>query len=766
MAGEDPDFVRVPFGDEAALAAALDRDVAAVLMEAVPATLGMVTPPAGYFRAMRRLCDEVGALMIIDEVQTGMGRSGGGRLWAIEHYLDDGDCPDIMVLGKGLSGGVYPISATCFRPHLAELFLREPFAHVSTFGGSEVGCRVTARLLAATRERAFLAHVDALAAAWREGIAALRDAHPGFVKGLRQLGLFCGVELVDAAAGPVFTKAAFDQGVLLIYAANDPRVVQLLPPLNMPLAHVQPLCARLSRAVAAAERLHPLYKAKQAAEQMLPFLKRKPRPGSAAAKRPSGASQRTGAAAAGAPVALHACALLLAAAAVLVGGDGFVNALVDTLLAALSSAGRYVSASHALTGLTALMCYVVALAALLCASRLCSAGSHRRRAGRLSRLPAARFALSDAALREVEAQVGLALADGSTDSLTLPVLGYGEVSVVFAHDGEAQDDADEQQGDDASDTAAQRAPRRAGLRRRARKDDDGDADGDGGDGAAASPQRPPARTPLALKRLAALFDARHAAALDAYEHAIAAYVRALEAHGVACVPTALQRYERADGKVVAYLVQPRAPRERLLPVFLASAPRDVALTAFRALLGVIEGATGALGGRLGLDGQLANWLLDVDPGEVVAGDARTVKLRYLDNSTPFMKDRDGREMLDLSAFLVTFPAPLRVLVSTFLVKGIIQQYYSARLVIKDLIANMLKERLDGLVAPFIAEANARAAVAASPEGPITEAEVRSYYKSDAAMYAALQWARRADRWVTMRVCRRTYPHLLPPPIER
>jgi hypothetical protein len=274
--------------------------------------------------------------------------------------------------------------------------------------------------------------------------------------------------------------------------------------------------------------------------------------------------------------------------------------------------------------------------------------------------------------------------------------------------------------------------------------------------------------PLALKRLAALFRASDGAALDAYEHTVATYVDALAARGLRCVPTAVLRCPRDDGCVAAYLAQPRLARERLLPVYLhdAATSHGAALTVFGALLDAIAGVVDA---RVGLDGQLSNWVLDVDPAGIVPGDAGSVRLLYLDNSTPFMKDGAMREMLDLGAFLVTLPWLIRVIANRFLLNGIIAKYYSARLVVLDLLGNMLKERLEALLPAFLDAANARYGPT-SPRPlivpPITLPEVRSYYTSDARVFRALQWVRRAERWVKIRMCRRPYPHLIPPPIER
>ena len=137
-----PGFVEVPFGDADALEKVVDSDTAAVLFETIPATLGMPLPPDDFYRRVREICDEKGALMILDEVQTGLGRTG--KMWCIQHY---GIEPDVIITAKGLSGGVYPISATCFRDGLDDFMMENPFIHISTFGGAEVGCVVAEKVI-------------------------------------------------------------------------------------------------------------------------------------------------------------------------------------------------------------------------------------------------------------------------------------------------------------------------------------------------------------------------------------------------------------------------------------------------------------------------------------------------------------------------------------------------------------------------------------------------------------------------------------------
>jgi len=225
---QPPGFVQVPFGDIAALRQVIDNNTAAVIYETIPATSGMPIPPADFYPQVRKLCSKHGALLIIDEVQTGLGRTG--KLWGIEHF---DTVPDIMVIGKGLSGGIYPMSATCFKKELEFFFHENPFIHVSTFGGAEVGCPVALAVLEESSRPEFLQHVNELAEVFAQGFKELKAKHPTILVGLRQLGLMMGIEMVNEQCGPIMTKVCYDHGILSIYANNDRRVSQLLPPLNI-----------------------------------------------------------------------------------------------------------------------------------------------------------------------------------------------------------------------------------------------------------------------------------------------------------------------------------------------------------------------------------------------------------------------------------------------------------------------------------------------------------------------------------------------------
>lgn len=235
-----PGFTQVPFNNIEALRKVMDERTAAVVLETIPATLGMPIPAADYFMNVLSVCRENGALLILDEVQTGLGRTG--KFWGCDHFTV---APDILVAGKGLSGGIFPMAATCFTQELETFFHDRPFIHVSTFGGAELGCPVALAVLELSSAPEFLAHVRSLAERFNRGVHELSVIHPEILVGLRQLGLMMGLEMVNEACGPVLTRTLYDNGVLSVYANNDTRISQLLPPLIIDEPLVDEILERL-----------------------------------------------------------------------------------------------------------------------------------------------------------------------------------------------------------------------------------------------------------------------------------------------------------------------------------------------------------------------------------------------------------------------------------------------------------------------------------------------------------------------------------------
>jgi acetylornithine/succinyldiaminopimelate/putrescine aminotransferase len=238
-----PGFISVPFGDADAVEKAVDNDTAAVIFETIPATLGMPLPPDDFFQRVREICDEKGALMIMDEVQTGLGRTG--KMWGIEHY---NVVPDVIVTAKGLSGGIYPISATCFKEGLDDFMMENPFVHVSTFGGSELGCVVANRVLEITSNPSFLENVNRMAGLLSDGLNSLMENFD-FICEIRQKGLFIGIKMSDRAFGPLLSIACYHNGILAVYANNDTSVLQLLPPLIITEENAGYILENLKRAL-------------------------------------------------------------------------------------------------------------------------------------------------------------------------------------------------------------------------------------------------------------------------------------------------------------------------------------------------------------------------------------------------------------------------------------------------------------------------------------------------------------------------------------
>jgi acetylornithine/succinyldiaminopimelate/putrescine aminotransferase len=214
-----PGFAPVPFDDLAALDAAVGDTTAAVILETIPATLGMPLPSPGYLAGVERLCRERGACFVLDEVQTGLGRTGA--MWAYQH---EGVTPDMLITGKGLSGGIYPITATLMRPEIHAFFDDHPFVHVSTFGGSEIGCVAALAVLDIVEQPGFLERVHALGERFQAGLAGV-DVE------LRRRGLFMGLKLAGVGDGLMASAGLIRAGVFAVYANNDTSVVQLLPPL-------------------------------------------------------------------------------------------------------------------------------------------------------------------------------------------------------------------------------------------------------------------------------------------------------------------------------------------------------------------------------------------------------------------------------------------------------------------------------------------------------------------------------------------------------
>ena len=248
------DVVHVAYGDADALDAAL-VDAAAFIVEPVQGEGGVNVPPAGYLARAREACDRAGALLIADEVQTGLGRCG--YLFACER---DGVVPVVLVLAKGLSGGVVPIGAFVARPGAWNAaYGKAPLIHTSTFGGNPLACAAALAALAVLRDDDLVANARARGEQLLAGARRIASEYPSVVREARGLGLLAGVELTSEGYGGTIIPEMLKAGVTAAWTLNQQRVIRLEPPLVVSAPEVDRALAALRGGVhVAAERLGSL----------------------------------------------------------------------------------------------------------------------------------------------------------------------------------------------------------------------------------------------------------------------------------------------------------------------------------------------------------------------------------------------------------------------------------------------------------------------------------------------------------------------------
>ncbi len=215
-----PGFTNLPYGDAEAVAAAMNPNVAAILVEPIQGEGGIIVPPDGYLARLRDICDEHRALLMIDEIQAGLGRTG--KLFAYEH---DGIRPDVVILGKALSGGVYPVSAVLADDPVMNVFT--PGDHGSTYGGNPLGVAVACTALDVLIEENLVEHSAELGA---YAIERLRNLDSPVINEIRGRGLWLGIELnPDAGGARRFCEALQQRGVLC--KETHTHTIRLAPPL-------------------------------------------------------------------------------------------------------------------------------------------------------------------------------------------------------------------------------------------------------------------------------------------------------------------------------------------------------------------------------------------------------------------------------------------------------------------------------------------------------------------------------------------------------
>ncbi|MDH3736817.1 MAG: acetylornithine/succinylornithine family transaminase [Nitrosopumilus sp.] len=206
------------FGDIESLRSVIDEDTAFVILEPIQGESGIIVAPEGFLQEVRKLCDEKGILLIFDEIQAGLGRTG--RLWACDHW---NTAPDILCLAKGIAGGV-PMGATLVRQSiLASMSKGE---HSSTFGGNPISCAAGTAALKALTEDGLIENSEKMGKIFREGLEKLKEKHT-IIREIRGKGLMIGIEMKFEVKN--ILMGLIREGVLMLYSGRN--ILRILPPL-------------------------------------------------------------------------------------------------------------------------------------------------------------------------------------------------------------------------------------------------------------------------------------------------------------------------------------------------------------------------------------------------------------------------------------------------------------------------------------------------------------------------------------------------------
>jgi len=242
---DEDEVTKVPFNDLDAMERAIMKgDAACVIIETIPATYGFPLPKDGYLKAIKAMCEKTGTLFVADEVQTGLMRSG--KMWCIETY---GVVPDMLVTGKGLSGGIYPIAAVVANERSAKWLKEDGWGHMSSFGGAELGCVVATKVLEICARKETRKNGSEVAAHLRGGLERVQAHYPDFFVGIRQRGLIMGLEFDHPEGAKFVMRSCYENGIWAIYSALDPRALQFKPGLLLERGLCDEVLERLDNAV-------------------------------------------------------------------------------------------------------------------------------------------------------------------------------------------------------------------------------------------------------------------------------------------------------------------------------------------------------------------------------------------------------------------------------------------------------------------------------------------------------------------------------------
>lgn len=240
----------VAYGDLEAACAAIDEHTAAFIVETLQGEGGIHVPPVGYLSAVRERTKEVGAILIADEVQTGLARTG--KMFGCDH---EAVSPDILTMAKALGGGVMPIGATSFTPEIGEkIYKQNPLMHTSTFGGNPLACAAGLATIRVIQEEGLVERSAQMGEKMMQGLREIQSRHD-LLSDVRGQGLMIGVEFSMDEVGELAIAQMVKRGMIAAYTLNNPRVIRLEPPLIVEESQIERALTILDEAVTETEEI-------------------------------------------------------------------------------------------------------------------------------------------------------------------------------------------------------------------------------------------------------------------------------------------------------------------------------------------------------------------------------------------------------------------------------------------------------------------------------------------------------------------------------
>lgn len=239
-----PHFKHVPFGDADAIAAAIDEYTAAVILEPIQGEGGINVPGDDYLPKVREICNDKNVLLIIDEVQTGLGRTG--KMFAVEHW---GVEPDLMCMAKALGGGVLPIGAFIAKPEIWDPFFNSPFIHTSTLGGNPLAAAAALACLEVLVKEDLARQAQVKGEYLLKKLQEIADTVPEAVMEIRGKGLLIGIELTKEGLGGFVLNELIQDEIIVAFTFNNQKVIRLEPPLIITDEQIDKVIAAVDKAL-------------------------------------------------------------------------------------------------------------------------------------------------------------------------------------------------------------------------------------------------------------------------------------------------------------------------------------------------------------------------------------------------------------------------------------------------------------------------------------------------------------------------------------